>query len=104
GVIMVFAPGYEVGSASFDLAVALSRITFPYLWCIALVSLCSGILHVNHQFAASAATPILLNVALIASLFILTPWTNTPAHALAYGVLGAGFIQLFFMVWQVRRI
>ena len=46
----------------------LSRITFPYLLLISLVSLLGGILNSLHRFWVNAAAPILLNLTLIAAL------------------------------------
>ena len=64
-VIVLMAPGFDQTPGKFELAVELSRITFPYLLFISLVSLQSGILHGLGHFAAVAATPILLNLVLI---------------------------------------
>ena len=64
-VIMIIAPGFEQGSDLFTLTVELARITFPYLFFISLVCLLGGVLNSIGKFAAVAATPILMNIAII---------------------------------------
>ena len=88
-----FAPGFAATPEKFDLAITLTRVTFPYLLFISLVSLMAGVLNSLGRFAAAAATPILLNLCLIGAILGLAPLTETPAHALAWGVAGAGLIQ-----------
>ncbi|MBF0268164.1 MAG: murein biosynthesis integral membrane protein MurJ [Alphaproteobacteria bacterium] len=100
----VFAPGFVENPEKFDLAVTLSRITFPYLLLISLVSLLSGILNAFHKFAAAAATPILLNLTLIASLLLLVEHMPTPGHAMAVGTSLAGLIQLAWVGMACRKM
>jgi putative peptidoglycan lipid II flippase len=91
-VIDVLAPGFHDDPGRFSLAVELTRITFPYLLLITLVTLYGGILNSLQRFAAAAAAPILLNVALIGAL--LVAWLfPTPGHAAAWGVLIAGVLE-----------
>jgi putative peptidoglycan lipid II flippase len=92
GVIDVLAPGFRADPGRFTLAVSLTRITFPYLLLITLVTLYSGILNALQRFAAPAAAPIFLNLALIAAL--LVAWLfPTAGHAAAWGVLISGVLQ-----------
>src|SRR6202008_1944485 len=67
-VIAVLAPGFAHGGERFELAVELTRITFPYLLLISLVTLYGGILNAIGRFASAAAAPILLNLSMIAAL------------------------------------
>ena len=60
--IDLLAPGFSREPQQFALAVSLTRITFPYLLLITLVTLWGGILNALHRFAAAAAAPILLNL------------------------------------------
>ena len=96
-VMLGFAPGFIGDAAKFDLAVELTRITFPYLLFIALVSLMAGVLNSLGQFAAAAATPILLNLCLIGAILGLVNFTETPSHALAWGVAAAGGVQFIWL-------
>lgn len=102
-VMYGFAPGFVGDPERFDLAVELARITFPYLLFISLVSQLGGILNALSRFAAAAATPILLNLCLIAALVGLAPFTATPGHALAWGVAAAGAAQFVWLVVACNR-
>ncbi len=101
--MVAFAPGFSADPAKFDLAVELTRITFPYLLFISLVSQLGGVLNSLGRFAAAAATPILLNLALIGALLGLTPFVETPGHALAWGVTIAGVLQFLWLIEACRR-
>ena len=96
-VMYGFAPGFVGSPEKFDLAVQLTRITFPYLMFISLVSLMAGVLNSLGRFAAAAATPILLNLCLIGAILGLANFTSTPSHALAWGVAGAGLVQFVWL-------
>lgn len=93
----LFAPGFTDTPEKFDLTVTLSQITFPYILFISLVSMLGGVLNSFGKFAAPAASPILLNVCMIAGMVFLTE-TPTPAHALAWSVFVAGIVQLGWLV------
>ncbi|MBT3332551.1 MAG: lipid II flippase MurJ, partial [Rhodospirillaceae bacterium] len=89
-LMQVLAPGFVNDPERFNLAVTFTRITFPYLLLISLVSLMGGILNSLQRFAAVAATPVLLNLCLIAAITLLAPEMPSPGHALAWGVAVAG--------------
>ncbi len=97
------APGFAAWPEKFELTVALTRITFPYLLFVSLVSLMGGVLNSLGRFAAVAATPVLLNLCLIGALLWLAPFTPTPGHALAWGVAGAGTIQFVWLIVALHR-
>jgi putative peptidoglycan lipid II flippase len=96
-VMYGFAPGFAGDPEKFELAVTLTRITFPYLLFISLVSLMAGVLNSLGRFAAAAATPILLNLCLIGAILGLANFTETPSHALAWGVAAAGAVQFLWL-------
>ena len=102
-VMFGFAPGFAANSERYELAVLLSRITFPYLLFISLVSLMSGVLNSLGKFAAAAATPILLNICLIGAILWLVNFTLTPAHALAWGVVIAGGLQFLWLLVYISK-
>ena len=102
-VMHALAPGFADDPAKFDLAVLFTQLTFPYLLFISLVSLLGGLLNSLQRFAAMAATPILLNVCLIAALTLAAPHMATPGHALAWGVAVAGMAQFLWLVFACRR-
>lgn len=95
-IMPFFAPGFTGSPEKFDLTVTLSQITFPYILFISLVSLLGGVLNSFGRFAAPAASPILLNLCMIGGMLWLTD-TPTPAHALSWSVLLAGFVQLAWL-------
>jgi putative peptidoglycan lipid II flippase len=93
-VVYIFAPGFTGDAEQMQLTADLLRITFPYIFFIALVAFAGGILNSYQQFAIPAFTPVLLNLCLIASVFFLTPYFDEPLMGLAWGVAFAGFAQL----------
>ncbi|MGY8999830.1 MAG: murein biosynthesis integral membrane protein MurJ [Rhodospirillales bacterium] len=102
-VMLGFAPGFVGNPEQFNLAVLLTRITFPYLLFISLASLMSGVLNSLGKFSAAAATPILLNICLIGAITLLSHYTPTPAHALAWGVSIAGMVQFAWLLMHCGR-
>ncbi len=111
-IVMIAAPLLAVPLAygfidepfKFDLFIQMLRITFPYLLLISMAALCSATLNSYGKFAIPALTPALLNISLIASAFFLSPMLATPELALAWGVLIAGFAQLFFQLPFLAQI
>jgi len=101
-LMYVLAPGFAVDPAKFDLAVQLSRLTFPYLLFMALTALLGGILNSLYRFAAAAAAPILLNVFFIAALVLVVPLTGRPGQVLAWTVAGAGLGQFLLLLFACR--
>jgi putative peptidoglycan lipid II flippase len=95
-VVSVLAPGLVDDPQRFDLAVALTRITFPYLALVSIETLFAGVLNANNRFAAAAGAPILLNLSVIATL-LLSPLFSDAGHAAAWGVLIAGVAQVLLV-------
>ncbi len=92
-VIRLLAPGFEKDPGRFTLAVELTRITFPYLLLMTLVTLYGGVLNALNRFAAAAAAPILLNLTMMTTL-ALAVFFPSAGHAAAWGVLIAGCLEL----------
>ena len=101
-VIQLLAPGFSKDPTRFDLAVTLTRITFPYLLLVTLVTLYGGILNALHRFAAAAAAPILLNISLVVAL-AFAAFFPTAGHAAAWGVLAAGCLEALFVAGDTTR-
>ena len=95
-VIGVLAPGFNKDPGRFALATELTRITFPYLLLISLVTLYSGILNALGRFATPAAAPILLNLSIMMTL-ALAAFFPTAGHAAAWGVLIAGVLEVILV-------
>jgi putative peptidoglycan lipid II flippase len=62
-----------------------------------------GVLNSMGRFAAAAATPILLNICMIAAVLWLAPYTPTPGHALAWGVAISGVVQFVWLLAECGR-
>jgi len=101
-VIEILAPGFSREPQQFALAVSLTRITFPYLLLITLVTLWGGILNALHRFAAASAAPILLNLAMIATL-ALAAYFPGAGYAAAWGVLISGVLQALLVGGDTLR-
>jgi putative peptidoglycan lipid II flippase len=91
-VISLLAPGFRDDPERFALAVELTRVTFPYLLLVSLVTLYGGILNALQRFATPAAAPILLNLSMMATL-ALAAFFPTAGHAAAWGVFIAGCLE-----------
>jgi putative peptidoglycan lipid II flippase len=98
----VLAPGFTHDESQRDLAIALTRITFPYLLLITLVTLYGGMLNVMHRFASAAAASIFLNLAMMMTLAVAV-YFPTAGHAAAWGVLISGFLQYVLLAGDLAR-
>src|SRR5580765_2221186 len=98
----ILAPGFTDDAEQRRLAIELTRITFPYLLLITLVTLYGGMLNVMQRFASAAAASIFLNVAMMMTL-ALAAWFPTAGHAAAWGVLISGFLQYFLLAGDLAR-
>ncbi len=99
---------FGAGLAEFDLAATMTRWMFPYIAFMSLVALSAGILNTWKRFAVPAATPVLLNLAVIAAAWWGAPlfrgWGLNPVLALAAGVMLGGALQAAFQVPALRAI
>ncbi len=100
-LVGLLAPGLLDDPQRYALTITLTRITFPYLLFITLVTMLSALLNANDRFAAAAGAPVLLNLSLIGALSaaFLFP---TAGHAAAWGVALAGVLELL-LVWADAR-
>src|SRR6516165_1864909 len=101
-VMSVLAPGFTDDLEQRRLAIELTRITFPYLLLITLVTLYGGMLNVMHRFASAAAASIFLNLAMMMTLAVAV-YFPTAGHAAAWGVLISGFLQYFLLAGDLAR-
>lgn len=101
-LVGAIAPGF-LGTPSFDQAVYLTRVMFPFLLMMSGAAVAMGVLHARKHYATSAYAPVLLNVSLISSVLFLAPYLGGEPEqqvpALAVGVLVGGFLQ-FYVQWQ----
>lgn len=108
-IIYLFAPGFADNAHQIEMAGRMLQITFPYLLFVALTAFAGGILNSYNKFAVPAFTPVILNIVLISSAFMLTPYfaETEKAKALAWGVFIAGALQLAFQIpflWKLNLL
>jgi putative peptidoglycan lipid II flippase len=107
-LVWLMASGLQSSPAGFEVAVVMTRWMFPYIAFMSLVALAAGVLNTWKQFAVPAATPVLLNVAMISAALWGAPWLAslgiTPIYALAGGVLLGGVMQLGVQLLALRRL
>jgi putative peptidoglycan lipid II flippase len=102
-VIDVLAPGFRDNPQKFATAVTLTRITFPYLLFVTLVTLQSGTLNAQGRFVAATFAQMLLNVVMILFLSVAYRFPNAGVAA-AVGVTVSGvcqFLLTFFALWRI---
>jgi putative peptidoglycan lipid II flippase len=100
---LVWALASGLPAESEQYAVTLSRITFPYLMLISLVSLFSGVLNSMHRFTAAAFAPALLNLVMLGALILVPTGGMASVTALAWSVVLGGIIQLALVWWSARK-
>ena len=86
----------------FDLAVGMTRITFPYLAFITIATLHTGTLNAHGYFAVAAFAPVLLNLFIIGFLALAFLFPNAGVAA-SWGVRASGVAQLALLVAEARR-
>lgn len=95
-------------SGGFDAAVVMTRWMFPYIGFMSLVALAGGILNTWRRFVVPAASPVLLNLALISSITLGAPlfrrWGIEPIYAQCVGVMVGGVLQLALQVPALRKV
>lgn len=103
-LIPLFASGFDKTAGKTQLATELLQIMFPYLLFISLTALAGGVMNIWKKFGIPAFTPVLLNAAMIAASLWAAPHFTTPIHALAWGVVLGGVLQLGLQLWPLYRL
>ena len=107
-LVWAMASGLKQSAGGFESAVFMTRWMFPYIGFMSLVALSAGILNTWKRFAIPAATPVLLNLAMIAAAWLGAPWFQTlgvqPIYAMAGGVMLGGLLQLGVQIPALLRI
>ena len=101
--VSLIAPGFLEDNEKMQLAINLTRITFPFLLLISLASFFSGILNSYNRFAEAAAAPIILNLILIIVLLFSKSLNDDLVYYLSYAVTLAGLLQFIFLYFFVRK-
>jgi putative peptidoglycan lipid II flippase len=101
--LLVLAPGFQDDPAKFQAAVIYSRITFPYLMLVSITALQGGVLNAHGIFGPGAATPIALNVILIAALFLNKSFGLEAGNTLSWAMTLAGVVQMLWLMWSCHK-
>ena len=102
-ILYLYAPGFHSDPVKFDLAVDMFRLTIPYLMFMSLTAFASSILNSYGSFASPAFSPVLLNLAMIAGAWLLTPYMAEPIMALGWAVVVAGILQLAIQIPELWK-
>ena len=103
GFVSIIAPGFVGDFEKMNIAINLTRITFPFLFFISIASFFAAILNSHNKFAAASAAPIILNIVLIIILFFSNFLGDELVYYLSYGVSFAGILQLLFLFKYVSK-
>lgn len=103
-IARLFAPATSAEAGKVDLIADLLRVTFPFLLFVSLTALAGGALNAYGRFALPAATPMILNICMIAAAWWLAPLLEVPVMALAIAILVAGVVQLLVQFPALRRL
>ena len=103
-ILDLIAPGFGSTPERYDLALEMSRLTFPYILLMSLTALLGGVMNSFNKFGPFAAAPMIFNATIMACLVTLTPVMKTGGHAMAVGVSLAGILQFLWLAWSCWRI
>ena len=101
--VSIIAPGFIGDTQKMEIAINLTRITFPFLFFVCLASFFAAILNSHNKFAAASASPIILNIILILLLLFSTALGDKLVTYLSFGVSLAGILQLLFLYKFVKK-
>jgi len=101
--VFLIAPGFEGDYQKMELAITLTRITFPFLIFVSLASFFSAILNTHNKFAIASATPIILNILLIGVLLFGKILNDNLVYYLSYAVTVSGVLQFIFLYFFVKK-
>ncbi len=103
-IVLISAPGFSANPDKFQLTVDLTRIVFPYILFMSLVSFAGGILNTWSRFMVPAFTPVLLNVAMILAAAFAAPYFDPPVLALGWGAFIGGILQLSLQIPALKKL
>jgi putative peptidoglycan lipid II flippase len=107
-LVWAMASGLQQTPRAFEVSVLMTRFMFPYIAFMSLVALCSSVLNTWKKFAVPAATPVLLNLAMIVAAWLLAPQFKErgiePIYSLAAGVMLGGVLQLGMQLLALRKL
>jgi putative peptidoglycan lipid II flippase len=102
--LLVLAIGSGLTGQAYTDATVMTRIMFPYIACMSAVALGAAILNTWRKFMLAAATPVLLNLAMIAGILIAPRIMAQPIYGVAAAVMLGGLLQIACVLWGLRRL
>lgn len=102
-LIPLLVSGFAKTPERMMYTIEYSRITFPFILFISICALYSGILNSIEKFAAAASSPIMGNIAIIATVYVVLPFTPNGGHAFAWGITVCGIVQALWVIWPAWR-
>jgi putative peptidoglycan lipid II flippase len=102
-LVKLIASGFAEVSGKLDLTIHLTRLMFPYIFFVSLLSLLTGVLNVYGHYFIPAFSPLVLNLVMIASALFLHQQFAVPIESLAWGVVVGGALQLAMTLPVMRR-
>lgn len=106
GLLHLLTPGFAGTGEIGDLTVLLTRITFPYLALVTLVTVWGAVLNAHHRYAAAAGAPVLFNLAIVGCVAAVLVVPGRSSHlapiAASVGVALAGVAELVLLVWAAK--
>ncbi len=100
-ITALFAPGFAAVPGKLELTVSLTRIVFPYIFCVGMVAAAMGVLNALRDFWAPAMSPVVMNVVMVAATAALAPWLGI--YSVAVAVILGGIAQVVSQVPALRR-
>jgi putative peptidoglycan lipid II flippase len=101
--VLLIASGFK-SSDTYSISVVLTRMMFPYIGFISMVSLAAGILNTHKKFMIPAFTPVLLNLGMIIGSLYISQYFSTPIYGLGVGVMIGGVLQLAIQIPALAKI
>jgi len=102
-LVKLIGYGFTGNAGKLALTNLLNQFMFPYIFFVSLVALFAGVLNVSGHFLMPALSPVMLNLAMIASALVLAPRMEQPILALAVGVVVGGIVQFFMQIPMLYR-
>lgn len=105
-LVNLLAPGFEL--AERELTIQLVRVLFPGVALLVMSAWCLGVLNSHRKFFLSYASPVLWNVAIIATTIVAARWLvgsdDDIALWLAYGAVIGSALQFLVQLPTTIRV
>src|SRR4030066_544918 len=103
GIVRFMSPGFADDPEKFATTVMLTKLMFPFMVFIGMMAIAMGVLNAYRHFSMPALAPVFFNISIIAAVFAVAPFLDSPVYALAIGVLVGGFLQFAIQVPVLKK-